>query len=71
MPSDSPMIPFDDALRIAMEQVRPTGTERVPLAGAAGRILAEDVVADHDVPPFDKRAPRPGSASAPGRAPGS
>jgi molybdopterin molybdotransferase len=56
MPSDSPMIPFDDALRIAMEQVRPTGTERVPLAGAAGRILAEDVVADHDVPPFDKSA---------------
>jgi len=56
MPSDSPMIPFEDAQRIVMEHVRPCGTERVPLAEATGRILAEDVFADHDVPPFDKSA---------------
>jgi len=56
MPSDSRMIPFDDALRIALEHVRPVGTERVALAVAAGRILAEDVCADHDMPPFDKSA---------------
>ena len=56
MPSDSPMIPFDDALRIALERVRPMGTERVPLSEAPGRVLAEDVSADRDVPPFDKSA---------------
>jgi len=50
------MIAFDDALRIALDKVRSTGTERVPLAAAAGRVLAEDVCADHDVPPFDKSA---------------
>ncbi len=56
MPSDNPMLPFDDALRIALEHIRPAGTERVPLALAAGRVLAEEVCADHDLPPFDKSA---------------
>jgi molybdopterin molybdotransferase len=56
MPSNNPMIPFDDALRITLGQVRSTGTERVTLAEATGRILAEDVCADHDIPPFDKSA---------------
>ena len=56
MPSDSPMLPFDDALRIALEHARTTGTERVPLYEATGRVLAEEVVADRDVPPFDKSA---------------
>ncbi|MFH1530307.1 MAG: gephyrin-like molybdotransferase Glp [Pseudomonadota bacterium] len=56
MPSDSPMIPFDDALRIALEHVRPVGTERVSLAVAGGRVLAESIRADHDIPPFDKSA---------------
>ena len=32
--------------------------ERVPLAEALGRVLAEDVAMDHDVPPF-RRAHRP------------
>ena len=32
------------------------GTERAPLAEALGRILAEDVVALHDVPPHDNSA---------------
>lgn len=31
-------------------------TERVPLAAAHGRTLAEDVVADRDQPPFDRAA---------------
>ena len=41
------------AERIAA-QVRPVGTERVPLARTLGRILAEDVRAVGDVPPFDR-----------------
>ena len=56
MPSDSPLILFDDALRIALENIRPPGTERVRLVSAAGRVLAEEVSADHDLPPFDKSA---------------
>ena len=56
MPSDSPMMLFDDALRIALENARTTGTERVPLSEAPRRVLAEEVIADRDVPPFDKSA---------------
>ncbi len=34
--------------------VQPVVTERVPLAEAAGRILRQPVVADRDLPPFDR-----------------
>ena len=34
----------------------PRGVERVPLAEALGRVLAEDVRADVDVPAFDRWA---------------
>lgn len=34
--------------------VQPVVTERVPLAEAAGRVLRERVVADRDLPPFDR-----------------
>ncbi|HEY8567156.1 MAG TPA: molybdopterin biosynthesis protein [Beijerinckiaceae bacterium] len=40
---------FEAALRPA-----PLGVERVPLAGLLGRVLAEDVTAPGDVPPFDR-----------------
>ena len=30
------------------------GNERIELADAVGRVLAEDVVADTDLPPFDR-----------------
>jgi len=33
---------------------KPIGLERVPLSEALGRVLAEDVVAPMDVPPFDR-----------------
>ncbi|HSB11161.1 MAG TPA: gephyrin-like molybdotransferase Glp [Blastocatellia bacterium] len=48
------MITVDQALRIVMDQVRPLGTETVPLEEALSRILAEDVHADIDLPPFDR-----------------
>jgi len=47
---------FDDASRIVQAQARFLGAERVPLASALNRILAEDVTADLDMPPFDKSA---------------
>jgi molybdenum cofactor synthesis domain-containing protein len=45
----------ENALRIIDSNVRPIDrTERVPLEEAAGRVLASDVVAGFDVPPFDR-----------------
>ncbi|OGD53502.1 hypothetical protein A3K81_03785 [Candidatus Bathyarchaeota archaeon RBG_13_60_20] len=45
----------EDALRIIEENIRPIDrTERVPLEAAAGRVLASDVIAGFDVPPFDR-----------------
>jgi molybdopterin molybdotransferase len=50
------MIPFEEAFGIAMGSVRPVAAERVDLDQALGRILAEDVASDIDMPPFDKSA---------------
>jgi len=50
------MIPFEEAFGIALGAARRVGTERVALDRAAGRILADDVVSDTDMPPFDKSA---------------
>ena len=50
------MIPFERAFGIALGAARRVGTERVALDRAPGRILAEDVVSDAAVPPFDKSA---------------
>ena len=50
-------IPIDDALRIVGEAARPLDrTVRVGLAEANGRVLAAAIVADRDVPPFDRAA---------------
>jgi len=56
MADKNAMIPFERALRIVMDAARPVGTERVPLHDSLGRILAEDVLADMDIPPFNKSA---------------
>ena len=42
--------------RIAEVATAVTGSEAAPLRAAAGRILAEDVIAGHDVPPHDNAA---------------
>ncbi len=50
-------IPIDEALRIVGEAARPLDrTVRVGLAAANGRVLATRIVADRDVPPFDRAA---------------
>ena len=48
------MIELKEALQIVRDSARLLGTERVELSDALGRILAEDVASDIDMPPFDK-----------------
>jgi len=45
------MLPFDEALRIVLDSAHKLGSERVDIAQAANRILAEDVESDMDMPP--------------------
>jgi molybdenum cofactor synthesis domain-containing protein len=48
---------YDDAMRVVMDAAAPIArTTRVPLAEADGRVIAEDVTAHMDVPPFDRAA---------------
>jgi molybdenum cofactor synthesis domain-containing protein len=50
-------LPLAEALAILREAARPVERiESVSLDAAAGRVLAEDIVAPHDVPPFDRAA---------------
>src|SRR5918912_2003001 len=48
------MIPVTEAIRIVVEKAEPLAAERVALDEALGRVLAEDVFADTDLPPFDR-----------------
>jgi molybdopterin molybdotransferase len=48
------MITVAEAIRIVKEQARPLAAETVTLADALARVLAEDVVADSDLPPFNR-----------------
>lgn len=51
------LLPYDEAVARLLEAARPIGaSERVRLADARGRVLAEDVVATLDVPPADNSA---------------
>ena len=61
-PVHSTVLSFEDARRVVEEQaaliqgsiVAGMGTESVDLLGAAGRVLAETVAADRDLPPFPR-----------------
>src|SRR5437763_94171 len=48
------MIPVSEAIGIVREKTALLEVERVKLADALGRVLAEDVLADTDLPPFDR-----------------
>ena len=48
------MIPVSEAIRIIEEQTPRLPAETCALVAARGRVLAEDVVADTDLPPFDR-----------------
>src|SRR4051812_5064062 len=45
-----------EALAAILERVEPLASERVAVAGAAGRVLAADAVAAVDLPPFPSSA---------------
>src|SRR6185295_14694328 len=52
-----PLLPVAEAERLIAERVAPvTGTETVALGAARGRVIAADVVAPIDLPPFDNSA---------------
>jgi molybdopterin molybdotransferase len=56
-PVHSTVLSFEDARRVVEEhaaRIRVPGTETVDLLDAAGRVLAEPVVADRDLPPFPR-----------------
>lgn len=64
------VVSFSEALAEVLQHasgVRGGGVERVALTEAAGRVLAKDVVADRDQPPFD-RSTRDGYAVCGGGA---
>jgi molybdopterin molybdotransferase len=51
------ILTFEDARRVVEERaakMKPRGKESVGLLGAAGRVLAEAIVADRDIPPFPR-----------------
>jgi molybdopterin molybdotransferase len=50
------LITLDDARRVVLAAVRPLPPAEVPLPEALGRILAEDVASEQDLPPFDSSA---------------
>ena len=54
MPDD--LIDIAQAREIVLTAVRPLPPERVALADALGRVLAEDVESTEDMPPFDSSA---------------
>jgi molybdopterin molybdotransferase len=47
------MLPFDEAYKIVLDSAHTLGSERVDIAQAASRILAEDIKSDTDMPPRD------------------
>ena len=52
-----PLLAVEEVERLLAERVAPVAeTERVSLRDAAGRVLAADVIADVDLPPFDNSA---------------
>ncbi|MFH1179824.1 MAG: gephyrin-like molybdotransferase Glp [Candidatus Bathyarchaeota archaeon] len=49
------LMPREEAVKIILEKVKPvTRTEKVPIQDSIGRVLAVDVVAGFNVPPFDR-----------------
>lgn len=50
------MIPYEEAIQIVLQNVKPIGEEQVDLFSAGDRILREDIISDIDNPPFDNSA---------------
>ncbi len=50
--TETPLMPIDTAIDLILAQVSPLPAEDVPLGQAAGRYLAEPMIAMLDLPPF-------------------
>jgi molybdopterin molybdotransferase len=50
------MISFGEAFKIVMGECRESGVQNIPFMESAGRILAEDIRSDVDMPPFNRAA---------------
>lgn len=53
-PNTENMITVATAEKIILGRTKDFGTETVPFTAALGRVLAEDMVADRDLPPYDR-----------------
>jgi molybdopterin molybdotransferase len=56
LPSPPDLITFDEARAAVLERLQPLPARRVPLGEALGCVLAEDVAAGEDLPPFANSA---------------
>lgn len=54
--TSSRMVSVDEALSVVLSVVNVLGCQRKPLLKCLGQVLAEDIVAPFDVPPFDNSA---------------
>jgi len=57
VPTAAKVLSFEDARRVVEDQaakIRPRGSESIDLLAASGRVLAEPIVADRDIPPFPR-----------------
>ncbi|MGB0523138.1 MAG: molybdopterin molybdotransferase MoeA [Flammeovirgaceae bacterium] len=50
------MLPFEEALQLVKQASQPLATESIAIHDAFGRILAQDIVADRNYPPFNRAA---------------
>src|SRR4029453_6323510 len=48
------MISVAEAIQIVKDQTSILPSERIALSSALGRVLAEDIIADSDLPPFNR-----------------
>ena len=48
------MIPVEEAVRIVLRESERLGLDGVALEDSLGRVLAEDIIADTDLPPFNR-----------------
>jgi len=48
------MIPISQAIQIVLQHTPKLASEEIALPGAVNRILAADIIADTDLPPFDR-----------------
>ena len=48
------MTTVEQAEKLIQSQIRNFGTENIPFESALGRVLVEDIIADRDLPPFNR-----------------